>query len=245
MKLVKEFLYEKFEEDSDPIKDMEIGSIPQIKKWMAENGRGQRYKINDDMTVDIESYSIYFDRISNFPDYLKFNIVTGDFSIINSPNFTSLEGLPKHILHDLTFRDNGIQPTEKELRAICDVHGDVVLTDWRIHSQKKSIQKYKGRGPVLSRTTHTYQNRHGVKETTRGIRLWKLLDYIQKGESTGGRRYKEIVQFYYNPFYIRTASSGVWNSLKRYTTTDEKHRYFLNNRGRSRLEMYRPAFKNL
>lgn len=112
--------------------------------------------------------------------------------------------------------------------------------------------KLKQQIPILKRPSPLLgKNKHNNKVYSRGYQLWKLLDYIKKGEDTGGRRYKELVKFYYNRNNQRTFLMGVFDSINRYTEyTKERgqkrvrlnNRYFLNVAGKRFLEKYRNAF---
>jgi len=118
--------------------------------------------------------------------------------------------------------------------------------------------------PVIDSKRHLY---------SRGYLLWKLLDYIQRGEKDGGRTYKELVKFYYNEAGRRSFAMGVFNSLNRYTEhkyedmsknkikpdpfrmyrigrgsptkkrVRPNNKYFLNRAGERFLEKYRPYFE--
>jgi len=117
MKLVREHIFEKFIDDSDPIEDMDIGLKPIIEKWIKENvylSPGSRSRseppafiINDDSTIDIHADCRINFLDGNLPNYIQFNNVYGDFAIegpgISSKknqNITSLRGCPKFIEGD-------------------------------------------------------------------------------------------------------------------------------------------------
>jgi len=119
--------------------------------------------------------------------------------------------------------------------------------------------KIKQKVPVLKRKSpYLGKNKHDNKVYSRGYSLWKLLDYIAKGEDGDGvgRRYKELVKFYYNSDFQRTISSGLFNSLSRYTkgwipSNDPLRRgrlhkvtkyYFLNKAGWEYWQKYKPVF---
>ena len=112
--------------------------------------------------------------------------------------------------------------------------------------------KFKQKVPILKRPSpYLGKNKYNNKVYSRGYDLWKLLNYIKKGENTGGRRYNELVKFYYNTDFQRTFGMGVFNSVNRYTTSVKDttgrrvrpdNRYFLNNAGENFLEKYKEAF---
>jgi len=87
MKLVREHINEKFDEDSDPIDNMDIGINHFIKKWTTKvNLRGnlagysfKEYKIiNGKINVNGRVDISWEDLI--IPDYIKFGVVLGNFS---------------------------------------------------------------------------------------------------------------------------------------------------------------------
>lgn len=95
MKLVKEYINEKFVEKSDPIWDMGIGKRDLIERWLKQHGFLRGSIINDDFTIDYHGMITFsHTNINNFPDYIQFNVVDGDFSIQHN-NFTTLKGCPK------------------------------------------------------------------------------------------------------------------------------------------------------
>jgi len=115
------------------------------------------------------------------------------------------------------------------------------------------IIKLKQKIPILQRPSpYLGKNNYNNKEYSRGYLLWKLLKFIKQGEDTGGRRYKDLVIFYYKTTYSKkTLSMGVFNSINKYTEyTPERgykrmrvnNRYFLNRNGEEFLEKYNDAF---
>ena len=93
---IKESVNEKFTEDSDPIRDMGVGSLVLIKNWLKKmNINEAKYRINDDLTIDIfESLDLDGMMKGNFPDYIKFNSVEGYCDLKNN-KLTSLRGCPE------------------------------------------------------------------------------------------------------------------------------------------------------
>ena len=47
----------------------------------------------------------------------------------NETNITSLEGCPKYVGGDFFCRNNGVQFSEKQIRAVCDVKGSIFSVD--------------------------------------------------------------------------------------------------------------------
>ena len=111
---------------------------------------------------------------------------------------------------------------------------------------KRQVPLLKRPSPLLGK------NKYGGTEYSRNYKLWKLLKYIQDGEDSGGRRYKDLVKFYYGTKYkIRSFSSGLFNSINRYTiwVKDDRgfrsrpdNRYFLDSSGKRFIEKYKQAF---
>jgi len=99
MKLVKEYINEKFTDESDPIQDMGIGTSYKIKKWLAKHYI-TKYTINNDSTIDVNGDIIINGEFKNFPKYIKFNHVYGNFSVHACDNLTNLSGCPKIIEKD-------------------------------------------------------------------------------------------------------------------------------------------------
>jgi hypothetical protein len=96
MKLVREYINEKFVEDSDPVKDMGIGLARMIKKWLDER-LVHDYKINDDLTIDVDNNLELLGKIKeNFPKYIQFGKVSG-YVNIGDNDMTSLRGCPQEM----------------------------------------------------------------------------------------------------------------------------------------------------
>jgi hypothetical protein len=94
MKLVKEYI--SFERGVDPKNILGIGQRYLIEKWLEEN-QIENYIINGDMSIDVNGeVDFYGSKLENFPDYIQFNIVIGNFSLQDN-NFTSLKGCPRII----------------------------------------------------------------------------------------------------------------------------------------------------
>jgi len=244
-------LDEKFEESGDPINDMGIGLKKVVMDWL---NRYNVFKVNEDnITInkdgEISSYKyLMFMHTPNFPEYIKFNYIGGDFIMHHNEEFTSLKRFPKHITGNLKFYINGIKPTKEQIKEICEVEGEIQLVDDYEFRQIKSREKYKKLGPIKSRPspeinykdpkTSLYNQKY-----SRGYLLWKMLDFILKSGDRG-RRYKELVAFdsaFKGQGPKRKVGMGVFNSLKR-NTDIINNRYFLNRRGRFFYNEYKPYF---
>jgi len=88
---------EKFTDESDPIKDMGIGSRALIEKWLKKY-HITNYIINKDLTIDVDNDIIIIsnNKLSNFPYYIQFGKITGHFEISHN-NFTTLKGCPRYV----------------------------------------------------------------------------------------------------------------------------------------------------
>jgi len=254
MKLVREHIYEAFRAESDPIADMEIGGIHQIKEWL-KNQLGEtamknmHVNVHPDGIIDVD-YSINFEHIGNFPEYIQFGNVRHDFQITDSPDFYDLRGFPKYVGNDVILRNVGRRISEKEIREVCEVKADVILTDIKTHMKKKSQEKYKRLGPIKDRPSPEINDKtpHLHQKYSRGYQLWKILEYILKAGNEG-RRYSELVDYDTNfkglNYKRRTFSTGMFNVLKGNTDKNHRktfHRYVLNNAGYGFYNRYKRYF---
>ena len=75
MKLVKEHIYEKFQEESDPISDMGIGQRALIKKWFDSVGIPEYvYTIDKNLNIHVKGnlyLSLRGTKITELPDNLS------------------------------------------------------------------------------------------------------------------------------------------------------------------------------
>jgi len=120
LNIVREHINEKFSEESDPIQDMGIGIIHKIEKWIGMINRisnnnqcdGIRnYTINNDGTIDCQGFTALPDNCGNFPEYINFNKIDGEFIICNC-NMTTLRGCPKIVTGDFDCRFNKLTSLE-------------------------------------------------------------------------------------------------------------------------------------
>jgi hypothetical protein len=131
MKIVREHINEKFTEESDPIEDMGIGVIYQIKKWLDEMGI-YNYYIRKDNTINVRStVNIYSNGkgLKKLPDFIQFNIIYGNFDV--PITIESCKGWPKHIRKDLCAWDHSLKSLKYFPKKI---DGDCYL---------KKVSKYK------------------------------------------------------------------------------------------------------
>src|SRR5271157_679844 len=85
-----------FERSSDPLKTLQVGKRAQIIKWLNTYGV-KNYIINDDFTIDVKiDVDLYDKNLTSFPDFIKFNHVSGNFYCENN-QLTSLVGCPSNV----------------------------------------------------------------------------------------------------------------------------------------------------
>jgi len=72
-----------------------IGQQHLIEKWLKQQ-QIYTYTINDDMTIDVTDRVRIRPDTGNFPDYIQFNKINGDFNC-NDCKLTTLRGCPTHV----------------------------------------------------------------------------------------------------------------------------------------------------
>ena len=84
-------------ERSDDIKiSLQLGKRVPIVKWLDTMGV-KYYTINPDLAIDVEGdVKLSYKNLIEFPDYIKFNYVSGDFDCYNN-QLTSLKGCPTSV----------------------------------------------------------------------------------------------------------------------------------------------------
>lgn len=73
-----------------------IGEETQIRDWLRDNNI-RNYTINNDLTIDVDDNVIiqFDDTFIQFPEYIQFNKVNGDFILESLFNLKTLRGCPK------------------------------------------------------------------------------------------------------------------------------------------------------
>jgi hypothetical protein len=80
--------------NKNPLSTMGIGKTQLIKDWLDEMGV-KNYTIKDDLTIDVKyDVDLSLKNLIKFPEYIKFNKITGWFSCANN-QLTSLRGCPR------------------------------------------------------------------------------------------------------------------------------------------------------
>jgi len=100
---IKKNLFEKFTDESDPIRDMNIGIYDKIVQWLNKMDI-KNYTINDDLTIDVIGSVKFYkledlqnNKIYEFPKHIQFRkIIKGCFLIPNLELIT-LKGCPYEI----------------------------------------------------------------------------------------------------------------------------------------------------
>jgi hypothetical protein len=96
VKLVREYINEKFTDESDPIKDMGIGIKHQIDEWIKQHKNSIfNARINKNLSISAERVSLDLGDSTELPSYIKFSSVRREFSLYNNHSLITLKGSPK------------------------------------------------------------------------------------------------------------------------------------------------------
>jgi acetyltransferase-like isoleucine patch superfamily enzyme len=162
MKIVKESLDQTktfTRGEGDKLSNLNIGKIQMIKKWL-DDFDVRQYTINDDLSIDaLNNLDFSYDTIE-FPKYIKFRKVIGDFrlkhtdisSLIGGPEIVtgsfycinttldSLDGAPIEIYNDCNIYDNvNITPNEiDKFKNTSEINGNV-YDSFKISHQYEDI----------------------------------------------------------------------------------------------------------
>ena len=133
MKLVKEILYEKFSDESDPIRDMGIGMRDKIEEWInhfnvTHKNYIKNYIVNKDCTVDAKSVDISWLDYITIPEYIKFNNIDGDFACCFSDIATIKTSGPEYVDGDykIYYKDR-VPCTIEYIKKLCIVKGQIII----------------------------------------------------------------------------------------------------------------------
>jgi hypothetical protein len=101
MKLVKEHINEKFEEESDPIIDMGIGNIELFKNFLKLFSEADKQHYIFTIHVDKDFIDFWFNRptIKNLSDAKQSNLFNYIKNIIHDLGFSNILIKPKLIMH--------------------------------------------------------------------------------------------------------------------------------------------------
>lgn len=102
-----QYIYEKFTQESDPIHDMEIGTVKKIKEWLKKYSNYiTDPKINRNLTISCSgTLNFYGVPIIELPEYIKFYKVKYDLSFYGS-QLKSLNGFPKYVERNVYLGNN-------------------------------------------------------------------------------------------------------------------------------------------
>jgi len=124
LKLLREHINEKFTEDSDPIQDMNIGTIKLIIDWInLPNNKNhiKNYSIRKDLKIDADSVDISWDDMDIIPKYIHFGKITENFSCFFNEK-SKLYQLPEYIGGILVIYTNKkINFTKKDILKFCKI----------------------------------------------------------------------------------------------------------------------------
>jgi hypothetical protein len=93
MKQLKEYIIT----ENNFFKNLGIGMVARIEKWLNENYI-KNYTINDDLTIDVKGdvdLHRYGER--ELPEYIQFGKIKGNFDIYSSSDLISLRGCPREV----------------------------------------------------------------------------------------------------------------------------------------------------
>ena len=144
MKLVREYINEKFTEESDPIKDLGIGQRHLIEIWLKENDLTNCI-INKDLTINSNSEIILTNKSlinGKLPNYIQFNIVYEAVEAYGT-KLNSLRGFPYEIrkkghYYGNLYVINNELATLEHIPKIID--GNVAVYDNKVHFSNKYIK---------------------------------------------------------------------------------------------------------
>ena len=108
-------------ERSDDIKvSLQLGKRHMIIKWL-DTMDVKNYTINPDWTIDVKgNVDLDYKNLTEFPDYIKFNHVSGYFSCSNN-QLTSLKGGPTSVGDSFWCKNNPGKFTKEDVLKVCKV----------------------------------------------------------------------------------------------------------------------------
>jgi len=137
MKIVREYIeFEKydFERSGNPQRDLRIGVVQEIERWLEEMGIGADiYKLNPDLSIDVfDDVNIVSKGLTELPEHIKFNRISGGFYAAGN-DWTSLRGFPEEVWGDFQLRSPSApqyyptvkQFSEEEIRKLIKIHGKI------------------------------------------------------------------------------------------------------------------------
>ena len=131
MKLVREYINEKFTEDSDPIEDMNIGMMHEIKKWVDEHHYETfNYNLEDILIICVD-YKKY--------EYVKYLLDKG-VNIHTGGSYHNYENMDLPIRYAIF--DNDLKMTKFLLKYDASIRNAFSeMTSFKDFNKKMSIYK--------------------------------------------------------------------------------------------------------
>jgi hypothetical protein len=144
------FIYEKFIEETDPIHDLGIGYIKEVKKFIEECIKSNLFReydfaeerctcdtinrkniiINDDLTIDIKGWVDFSDNYAILPDYIRFNHIYGDFACEFNRNVYK-KCMPKQVDGEIRYYTQRLSENKKiiikNIKKVCKVGKNVKI----------------------------------------------------------------------------------------------------------------------
>jgi hypothetical protein len=100
-----------FKKHNDPLTSLNIGKRALITGWL-DKMNVENYKINKDFSISVNGYvDLAYKNLNKFPDYIQFDIISGNFTCSNNGLIT-LKGGPKLVLGSFVCRDNQLSSLE-------------------------------------------------------------------------------------------------------------------------------------
>jgi hypothetical protein len=145
MKTLKDYIVT----ENNFFKNLGVGMIPRIEKWLQENDI-KNYTINSDLTIDVNGMVDLGEyKEEQLPEYIQFGKVTKNFYINFCRNLKSLKGCPQEVGGMFTCSDCkslkslkgcpqevgkdfyckfcGKQFTKDDVKKYCNVKGEIYV----------------------------------------------------------------------------------------------------------------------
>jgi len=121
--------------------NLEIGTRIKIKNWL-DDMEINYYLINTDLIIDIiGSVYLYNKDLTEFPDFINFNKVTGKFDCSDN-NLSTLRGVPRYVGEDFDCSNNQLTTLENSPQY---VGGDFECSNNKITSLRGAPKRVRNR----------------------------------------------------------------------------------------------------
>lgn len=137
MQIVREYIEFRnvdFERTKNPQRDLRLGRIQAIDRWIEDLGlEPENYRINPDLTIDVfDDVNLVSKGLKELPEFIKFGKINGGF-YAGGNDWISLEGFPEEIWGDFQLRSPSAPEfyptakrfTEEEIRKLIIIHGKI------------------------------------------------------------------------------------------------------------------------